>query len=202
MAVQCTRYQAVGTVLLDMYCNSVKPCSQSINDVVTNRSMMCLQPINAVLTIDQWCVQLVASASIFIASKLVDPCPIAGCDLVKYTDNTYQLTELLVRSFFHPSLVFLCAHCCKLIVQHDCAFFLPRPVCDTLFFFNKRSWEIIRGTPEGQIHSPPPLIARFPVLLLSVSFFSLIYLSPYLSLLFSLFFFKLTCKANPDPNTV
>lgn len=39
--------------------------------------------------------QLVAAASIFIASKLVDPCPIAGCDLVKYTDNTYQLTELL-----------------------------------------------------------------------------------------------------------
>jgi hypothetical protein len=47
----------------------------------------------------------VAAASIFIASKLVDPCPIAGCDLVKYTDNTYQLTELLVRSF--SSLSFL-----------------------------------------------------------------------------------------------
>ncbi|XP_023334158.1 G1/S-specific cyclin-D2 [Eurytemora carolleeae] len=39
--------------------------------------------------------QLVAAATIFISSKLVDPCPITGCDLIKYTDNTYQLTELL-----------------------------------------------------------------------------------------------------------
>lgn len=39
--------------------------------------------------------QLVAAATIFIASKLVDPCPISGSVLVKYTDNTYQLTELL-----------------------------------------------------------------------------------------------------------
>ena len=40
--------------------------------------------------------QLVAAATIFIASKLVEPCPVAGTTLVKYTDNTYQLTELLV----------------------------------------------------------------------------------------------------------
>jgi len=39
--------------------------------------------------------QLVAAASLFIASKLVDPCPIQGSILVKYTDNSYQLTELL-----------------------------------------------------------------------------------------------------------
>lgn len=39
--------------------------------------------------------QLVAAATIFIASKLVEPCPVAGTTLVKYTDNTYQLTELL-----------------------------------------------------------------------------------------------------------
>merc|ERR1711892_1260257 len=39
--------------------------------------------------------QLVAAATLFIASKLVDPCPITGSSLVKYTDNTYQLTELL-----------------------------------------------------------------------------------------------------------
>ena len=32
----------------------------------------------------------------FIASKLVEPCPVAGSTLVKYTDNTYQVTELLV----------------------------------------------------------------------------------------------------------
>ena len=40
--------------------------------------------------------QLVAAATMFIASKLVDPCPITGLDLVKYSDNTYQLSELLV----------------------------------------------------------------------------------------------------------
>jgi len=39
--------------------------------------------------------QLVASATMFIASKLVDPCPITGTDLVLATDSTYQLTELL-----------------------------------------------------------------------------------------------------------
>ena len=32
----------------------------------------------------------------FIASKLVEPCPITGSVLVQYADNTYQLTELLV----------------------------------------------------------------------------------------------------------
>merc|ERR1712158_227239 len=36
--------------------------------------------------------QLVAAATMFIASKLVDPCPITGLDLVKYSDNTYQLS--------------------------------------------------------------------------------------------------------------
>jgi len=39
--------------------------------------------------------QLVAAATMFIASKLIEPCPISGSQLVKYTDNTYQLTELL-----------------------------------------------------------------------------------------------------------
>jgi len=39
--------------------------------------------------------QLVAAATMFIASKLVEPCPVAGSTLVKYTDNTYQVTELL-----------------------------------------------------------------------------------------------------------
>jgi len=39
--------------------------------------------------------QLVASATMFIASKLVDPHPISSSDLVLATDNTYQHTELL-----------------------------------------------------------------------------------------------------------
>jgi len=39
--------------------------------------------------------QLVATATIFIASKLVEPFPINGTTLVEYTDNLYQLTELL-----------------------------------------------------------------------------------------------------------
>lgn len=39
--------------------------------------------------------QLVAAATVFIASKLVEPCPISGTDLIRYTDDTYQLTELL-----------------------------------------------------------------------------------------------------------
>ena len=42
--------------------------------------------------------QLVAAATIFIASKLVDPCPVTSTDLVKYTDNTYDLTEILVST--------------------------------------------------------------------------------------------------------
>ena len=32
----------------------------------------------------------------FIASKLADPCPITGTELVRYTNDTYNLTELLV----------------------------------------------------------------------------------------------------------
>ena len=40
----------------------------------------------------------------FIASKLVDPCPIPGSDLVRYTDDTYTLTELLV-SFIYTYIV-------------------------------------------------------------------------------------------------
>merc|ERR1712117_202836 len=39
--------------------------------------------------------QLVAAASMFIASKLVEPCPITGTVLVQYADNSYQLAELL-----------------------------------------------------------------------------------------------------------
>merc|ERR1719153_1320622 len=39
--------------------------------------------------------QLVAAATMFIASKLADPCPITGTELVRYTDDTYQLNELL-----------------------------------------------------------------------------------------------------------
>ena len=46
--------------------------------------------------VDNVILQLVAGATMFIASKLVDPCPITGLDLVKYSDNTYQLSELLV----------------------------------------------------------------------------------------------------------
>ena len=42
--------------------------------------------------------QLVAAATVFIASKLVEPCPISGTDLIRYTDDTYQLTELLVSN--------------------------------------------------------------------------------------------------------
>ena len=40
----------------------------------------------------------------FIASKLADPCPITGTELVRYTNDTYNLTELLVSEkhpFFH-----------------------------------------------------------------------------------------------------
>jgi len=39
--------------------------------------------------------QLVAAATMFIASKLADPCPITGTELVRYTNDTYNLTELL-----------------------------------------------------------------------------------------------------------
>ena len=39
-----------------------------------------------------------AAATVFIASKLVEPCPISGTDLIRYTDDTYQLTELLVSN--------------------------------------------------------------------------------------------------------
>ena len=41
-------------------------------------------------------LQLVAAATMFIASKLADPCPITGTELVRYTNDTYNLTELLV----------------------------------------------------------------------------------------------------------
>ena len=41
---------------------------------------------------------MVAAATVFIASKLVEPCPISGTDLIRYTDDTYQLTELLVSN--------------------------------------------------------------------------------------------------------
>ena len=44
--------------------------------------------------------QLVAAATMFIASKLADPCPITGTELVRYTNDTYNLTELLV-SYIH-----------------------------------------------------------------------------------------------------
>ena len=43
--------------------------------------------------------QLVAAATMFIASKLADPCPITGTELVRYTNDTYNLTELLVSEF-------------------------------------------------------------------------------------------------------
>lgn len=39
--------------------------------------------------------QLVAAATVFIASKLADPCPVTGSELVRYTDDTYSLSELL-----------------------------------------------------------------------------------------------------------
>ena len=43
-------------------------------------------------------LQLVAAATMFIASKLADPCPITGTELVRYTNDTYNLTELLVSA--------------------------------------------------------------------------------------------------------
>lgn len=43
----------------------------------------------------------------FIASKLVEPVCIAGTSLVKYTDNTYQLSELLVSWNYMPKLEYL-----------------------------------------------------------------------------------------------
>lgn len=39
--------------------------------------------------------QLVAAATMFIASKLADACPITGSELVRYTNDTYKLSELL-----------------------------------------------------------------------------------------------------------
>jgi len=47
------------------------------------------------LTIKKSQFQLVAAATMFIASKLADPCPITGTELVRYTNDTYNLTELL-----------------------------------------------------------------------------------------------------------
>ena len=43
----------------------------------------------------------------FIASKLVEPVAIAGTSLVKYTDNTYQLSELLVSLNYTDKLEYL-----------------------------------------------------------------------------------------------
>lgn len=51
--------------------------------------------------------QLVATATIFIASKLVEPFPINGTTLVEYTDNLYQLTELLVSWDYTLKLEYL-----------------------------------------------------------------------------------------------
>ena len=52
--------------------------------------------------------QLVAAATMFIASKLADPCPITGTELVRYTNDTYNLIELLVSEFHekHPCQTF------------------------------------------------------------------------------------------------
>jgi len=47
------------------------------------------------LSIKKGQFQLVAAATIFIASKLVDPCPVSSMDLIYYTDNTYDITEIL-----------------------------------------------------------------------------------------------------------
>ena len=51
--------------------------------------------------------QLVAAASMFIASKLVEPCPITGTVLVQYADNSYQLAELLVSLNYTLKLEYL-----------------------------------------------------------------------------------------------
>ena len=51
--------------------------------------------------------QLVAGASMFIASKLVEPCPITGTVLVQYADNSYQLAELLVSLNYTLKLEYL-----------------------------------------------------------------------------------------------
>ena len=48
-------------------------------------------------------LQLVAAATMFIASKLADPCPITGTELVRYTNDTYNLTELLVSDTYERS---------------------------------------------------------------------------------------------------
>ena len=49
-------------------------------------------------------LQLVAAATMFIASKLADPCPITGTELVRYTNDTYNLTELLVSVRYLPGI--------------------------------------------------------------------------------------------------
>ena len=49
-------------------------------------------------------LQLVAAATMFIASKLADPCPITGTELVRYTNDTYNLTELLVSDTYERSI--------------------------------------------------------------------------------------------------
>jgi cyclin D2 len=49
----------------------------------------------SIINIKKGQFQLVAASTLFIASKLVDPCPISASDLINYTDFTYQVNELL-----------------------------------------------------------------------------------------------------------
>jgi hypothetical protein len=43
--------------------------------------------------------QLLGAASIFLASKMIEPSPVSATTLVKCTADTYDREELLVRIF-------------------------------------------------------------------------------------------------------
>ena len=88
-------------------------------------------------------MQLVAAATMFISSKLVDPCPISGNDLVKYTDKTYNLTELLVSNYSVSPAKYFNYFLCK-IPLISCSFpskfeqkILRNHCCYTLKYFGK-----------------------------------------------------------------
>ena len=44
--------------------------------------------------------QLLGAASIFLASKMIEPSPVSATTLVRCTADTYDRDELLVSSFF------------------------------------------------------------------------------------------------------
>lgn len=93
--------------------------------------------------------QLLGAASIFIASKMLEPSPIAAVTLIKYTADTYDREELLVSDFtlhnnpnmygnanlsrrasasalcIRSFIILYTLYCTHYIAFHQSSFFLP-----------------------------------------------------------------------------